>query len=184
MKTRLAASIIAAGCAALAHAQAPTAPASDAFLDKLAGHWVADGRVGKSTTVHDIDVQWVLAHQYLLVHETSREKTDKGNPRYEAYVWIAVDRASGEYTVWWLDSTTGDGLTLEGLGKGRREGDAIPFTWRDKAGALSFTNRFEYDEKSNRWTWTLANVKDGKSTPFATFALAPATGQRPNGAAR
>src|SRR5512140_1279617 len=126
MKARLAASLL--GFAVLgAAAQAPTPPADDAFLDELTGAWVLEGVIAGRPTTHDVTAEWTLAHQYLRIHEVSRERNDKGQPRYEAIVFVAPSRKEpGEYTLLWLDTTTGDGLA-EGVGRGRREGDAIPF---------------------------------------------------------
>jgi hypothetical protein len=165
------ASTLAFVCAA-ALAQAPTAPARDALLDRLAGAWVASGYIVGKPTTHDIEASWVLAHQYLRIHEVSRERDAGGAPRYEAFVYIAVNRAAdGEYKCLWLDSTTGDGLANGMSCAARRDGDTIPFVFRDKGGRADFTNTFAYDRAGDAWTWTLDNVKDGKSSPFARFAL-------------
>ena len=113
MTARIAGVLIAIFAACCARAQAPTPPAADALLDRLAGHWILEGTIAGRPTTHDVDAQWVLAHQYLRVHEVSREKSGTGQPRYEAIVFIAVDRSSGAYTCLWLDSTTGDGLAVD-----------------------------------------------------------------------
>src|SRR6185437_16298389 len=69
---RIALSLLAAWPAA-AVAQASTGPARDALLGRLEGRWIATGMIVGKPVAHDIDAAWVLAHQYLLVHEVSRE---------------------------------------------------------------------------------------------------------------
>jgi hypothetical protein len=171
MTTRLAAVLFAAFAACCARAQAPTPPATDALLDRLAGRWVLEGTIAGRPTTHDVDADWVLARQYLRLHEISREKTEAGRPRYEAIVFIAVDRASGAYTCLWLDSTTGDGLAVDALGHATRRGDTIAFAFRDQSGAVTFTNTFGYERGADAWTWDMDNVKGGAATPFARVRL-------------
>jgi hypothetical protein len=153
-------------------AQAPTAPAHDALLDHLAGRWVATGVIAGKPITHDIEASWVLAHQYLLVHEVSREKGAHAVPRYEAFVYIAVNRAvAGRYTCLWLDSTSGAGLANGASCAAQLDGDSIPFVFRDRSGRVDFTNTFAYDRAGDTWTWLLDNVKDDKPSPFARMKL-------------
>jgi hypothetical protein len=168
---RIALSVLAAAPAAVV-AQAPTGPARDALLDRLEGRWVATGMIAGKPITHDIDATWVLAHQYLLVHEVSREKDAHGGPQYEAFVYVGVDRATaGEYNCLWLDSTTGAGLVNGISCHARLDAGRIPFVFRDKAGRVDFTNTFAYDRASDTWTWSLDNVRDGKPSPFARMKL-------------
>ena len=59
-----------------AAAQEPTF--QDPLLDHLIGNWVLQGTIAGSQTTHDIVSEWVLGHQYVRLHETSREKNAKG----------------------------------------------------------------------------------------------------------
>src|SRR6185312_6000945 len=172
MTNRLAAFLFGCAVALPTLGQAPTPPADDPFLDRLAGHWVLEGAVLGKPTTQDLDAEWVLGHQYLRLHEVSREAKADGTPRYEAIAFISIDHKSGEYRCLWLDSTTGDGLAIEGLGQAKRAGDTIPFAFRTKDGTVDFLNTFAYDAKANGWTWTLENVKNAKPVPFASFRLA------------
>jgi hypothetical protein len=107
-----------------------------------------------------------------LRREPSREKNAQGGPRYEAFVYIAVNRtAVGEYTCLWLDSTSGDGLVNGTSCVARLDGDTIPFVFRDRSGRVDFTNTFAYDRAGDTWTWSLDNVKDDKPSPFARIRL-------------
>src|SRR5262245_51589034 len=45
--------------------QAPAADEPTALLDRLVGHWVLSGRLGRKQTTHDIEGEWVLKREYL-----------------------------------------------------------------------------------------------------------------------
>ncbi len=78
--------------------QAQEVPAfQDSLLDKMVGKWVLRGTIAGSTTTHDVDVAWVLGHQYIRLHEISREKTVQQQPAYEAIVFIGWDAPSSGY---------------------------------------------------------------------------------------
>jgi hypothetical protein len=153
-------------------AQVPTGAAHDELLDRLAGRWIATGTIVGKRITHDVEASWALAHQYLLVHEVSREKNAQGGPQYEAFVYIAVNGAAArEYSCLWLDSTSGDGLVNGTSCAARLDGDTIPFIFRDRAGRVFFNNTFAYDRAGDTWTWSLDNVKDDKPSPFARIKL-------------
>ena len=84
---------------------------NDPLLDRLTGTWILQGTIAGQETTHDIESEWVLNHEYLRFHETSREKNIQGQPAYEAMVFIEWDESSNEYRCLWLDSTGGGGLT-------------------------------------------------------------------------
>ncbi len=160
------AAIIVAGYAL---AQAP--PVNDPLLDKLAGTWVLRGVLAGKPTTHDVAVEWVLNHLYLRLHETSREKDAAGHPQYEALVLIGWDEKAKEYQCEWLDTTGGGALTAESVGHGKREGDKIPFLWKEKDGTVSFGNTFVYDRSAGVWTWIMDNIQKGNPVPFARLTL-------------
>lgn len=97
------------------------------LLDRLAGHWVLQGTIAGKQTTHDVQVDWVLKREYLRLHEVSREKDAKGDPAYEAIVFISWDPKTQLYICLWLDSTAGGGLSAEGLARGKKSGDSISF---------------------------------------------------------
>lgn len=152
-------------------ARAQAAPLADPLLDRLAGTWVLRGTLAGKQTAHDVVAEWVLNHLYLRLHETSREKDAAGRPEYEAIVLIGWDAAAGEYQCLWLDSTGGGGLTPQAVGRGRREGDKIPFVWREKDGTVSFANTFAYDRAADSWAWIMDNIDKGKPVPFGRITL-------------
>jgi hypothetical protein len=160
---------VVAGAAAVATAQA--APIKDPLLERLAGTWVLRGTLARQQTTHDVTAEWVLNHLYLRLHETSREKDAAGHPQYEAIVLIGWDASAGEYQCLWLDTTGGGGLTAQGIGRGKRDDDRIPFLWKEKDGTLSFNNTFVYDHGADSWTWIMDNIQKDKPVPFARLTL-------------
>src|ERR1700683_3582561 len=98
--------------ALIATAQQP--PVNSPLLDHLSGKWVLQGTVGKQTVTHDFDAEWVLQHHYLRFHEVSREKNDKGEPSYDATVFIGWNEKTKQYACVWLDVY--GGLTTESIG--------------------------------------------------------------------
>jgi hypothetical protein len=67
------------------------------LLDRLAGQWVLQGTIAGKQTTHDVQVGWVLKREYLRLHEISREKDAKGDPAYEAIVFVSWDPKTQEY---------------------------------------------------------------------------------------
>ena len=66
----------------------------DPLLDHLIGKWVLRGTIaGKRRRTTSFE--WVLGHQYVRLHEVSREKNAKGQAAYEAIVFIGWDQPSG-----------------------------------------------------------------------------------------
>jgi hypothetical protein len=152
-------------------ALAQPAPLADPLLERLAGTWVLRGTLAGQQTTHDVTAEWVLNHLYLRLHETSREKDAAGRPQYEAIVLIGWDGTAREYQCQWLDTTGGGALKAESVGHGRREGDRIPFLWKDKDGTISFNNTFVFDRRADSWTWVMDNIEKGKPVPFARLTL-------------
>jgi len=147
------------------------APINDPLLERLVGTWVLRGTIAGKDTTHDIVAEWVLGHQYLRIHERSREKDGKGQAQYEAIVFIGWDAGSAEYQCLWLDSTGGGGLSGQAIARGTRSGDKIPFLFRERDGSVSFNNTFSYDKGSDSWAWHMDNVQNGKPVPFGRVRL-------------
>jgi len=143
----------------------------DALLDHLAGSWILQGTIAGHETTHDVESEWVLGHEYLRLHETSREKNAQGQPAYEAIVLIEWVELSGEYRCMWLDSTGGSGLSAEGIAHGKRGNDEIAFVFKDKDGKIGVETTFAYSKDSDSWKWLIDNVNGGKRAPFARVRL-------------
>jgi hypothetical protein len=151
-----------------AAAQQPTP--KDPLLDRLAGSWILRGTIAGHETTHDIEAEWVLGHEYLRLHETSREKNAQGQPAYEAIIFIEWDDALKEYRCLWLDSTGGGGLAAP-IATGKRGNDEITLLWRDKDKDSGVNTTFVYSKGADTWSWLIDNEEGGKLTAFARAKL-------------
>lgn len=142
----------------------------DSLLVHSVGKWVLQGTIAGQQTTHDVDVAWVLAHQYLQIHEVSREKNADGSPAYEAIVYIGWDQQTSQYDCLWLDVTGGGGLTGQGIGHAKRDGDKIEFLFKGGDGSL-FHTTFAYDQASDTWQWLMDGEENAKLQPFARVKL-------------
>lgn len=155
--------------AALTQNQATSAP--EALMDKMTGQWVMTGTIGKKSTTHDVDVEWVLKRQYIRIHEVSRDKDADGGIGYEAWIYLVWDAKKSEYAILWLDNTAATNFAPEGIGHAKPDGDRIPFVFKDAAGSGIHTT-FAYDRTKDTWSWTIDNLdKSGKASPFARLTL-------------
>jgi hypothetical protein len=163
---------VAALIAPSASAQRPAAAAApEALLDKMTGHWVLTGTIGREPTTHDVDVDWILKREYIRIHEMSREKDAAGGPEYEAWIYIVWDAKKSEYAVLWLDNTAAFNFSAEGIGHAKPDGDRIPMLFRDPDGSGIHTT-FSYDRTNDTWSWAIDNAdKAGKLSPFARVTL-------------
>jgi hypothetical protein len=142
----------------------------DPLLDRLAGSWILRGTIAGHQTTHDIESEWVLGHEYLRLHETSREKNARGQPAYEAIIFIQWDDILKEYRCLWLDSTGGGGLAAP-IAEGKRGDDEITFLWRDKDKDSGVNTTFAYSKGADTWSWVIDNEAGGKLTAFARVKL-------------
>ena len=146
----------------------------DPLLDRLSGNWILQGTIARHETTHDIESEWVLNHEYLRLHETSREKNAQGQPAYEAIIFIEWDGSSNQYKCLWLDSTGGGGLSAP-IAVGKRGNDEITFLFRekdkDKDQETGVHTTFAYNKTADTWSWLIDNEEAGKRTPFARVKL-------------
>lgn len=142
----------------------------DTLLDGLSGHWILQGTIAGRETIHDIDAEWVLGHQYLQFREVSREKDSTGAAAYEATVFIGWDQNVQEYACLWLDVTGGGGLTANAIGHAPRSSDQINFLFKGSDGNVFHTN-FIYGRDADTWKWLMDSEDHGKLQPFARVAL-------------
>jgi len=169
MKTSLAIPVVLLLASFSVSAQQPAQ--KDPLLDRLTGAWILQGTIAGHETTHDIESEWVLGHEYLRLHETSREKNAQGQPAYEAIVFIEWDASSNEYKCLWLDSTGGGGLSAP-IAQGKRGNDEIKFLFRDKDDKDSgVRTTFAYTKGADTWSWLIDNEQGGKLTPFARVKL-------------
>jgi hypothetical protein len=151
--------------AGLAFGQQPTF--HDQLLDHFTGNWVLQGIIMGKENTHDIAAEWVLGHQYLRIHEVSREKDSQGQPDYEAMVFVGWDQPAGDYVCAWLDTYGGMGPST--IGHGKREGDGIHFLFKDKDSV--FHTRFIYHPETQNWEWQMDSEEKGALKPFLRAKL-------------
>lgn len=144
-------------------------PVKSPLLDHVAGKWVLQGTIAKQQTVHDVEAEWVLDHHYLRIHEVDRAKNDKGQPKYEALVYIAWNEQPKQYSCAWLDVY--GGFSADSIGVAAPEENRLPFVFKDAKGDVSFTNEFVYSPSSDSWEWHMDNVDKGVATPFGRVKL-------------
>ena len=141
---------------------------NDTLLDAMTGKWVLTGTIMGKATTHDVEGEWVLNHQFVRIHEVSREKTPAGAPQYDAWVFIGWDDTQKLYVIHWLDVYGGG---YSGRGKGKKEGNAIPFVFHYENDNTDFHTTFAWDQKTQTWQWNMDGEKDGKLKPFARLIL-------------
>jgi hypothetical protein len=122
--------------------------------------------MGKTTT-HDVTAEWVLAHQYLRLHEVSREKKNTGEPDYQAIVFIGWDDKEKQYATFWLDDF---GASFDNtIGYGKRAGDEIALLFKYPDGPFHTT--FAYDPATDTWQMRMDSEVKGALKPFARVKL-------------
>jgi hypothetical protein len=141
----------------------------DPLLDHLTGNWILQGTIAGHETTHDIEAEWVLGHEYVRLHETSREKNAQDQAEYEAIIFIEWDASSSEYRCLWLDSTGGGGLSPQAIAHGKRSGDEITLLFKDNDGSIHTT--FAYRKATDTWQWLIDNEAGGKLSEFARVKL-------------
>ncbi len=127
------------------------------------------GTIAGNDVVHDVDADWVLAGHYLRFHEFSREREEGGERAYEATVYIGWDAQADRFVCLWLDVTGGEGLASGVLGYAAPVGDTIPFVFGE--GDSQIHNTFVYLRDSDRWEWTIVNVRGEERREFAHVTL-------------
>lgn len=48
---------------------------------------------------HDITAEWVANHQYLRLHEVSRQRMADGKPQYDAFIHIGWNEGKKVYSI-------------------------------------------------------------------------------------
>jgi len=149
-------------------AQDAPPPAPDSLLEHLVGTWVLTGDIAGRQVTHDVTADWVLGHEYVRLHEVSRERSASGDPEYEAILYIYSDAKTRAYAVMWLDNTAAG--PFDPVGHAVAAGDSIPFVFGD-SDADRIHNTFTYDRRADSWRWTIDNEAAGVRSPFARVTL-------------
>jgi hypothetical protein len=153
--------------ATVAVAQQP--PVNAPLLDHLVGKWVLQGTIAGQDTTHEVNAEWVLEHHYLVIHEVSHQVNGKGEPPYQATIYVGWNEASKEYACVWLDLY--GGLTPASIGVASPKENELLFVFKNEKGEVDFTNEFVYDAKASTWDWRMDNVENGVAKPFGRVKL-------------
>src|ERR1700687_1172322 len=138
----------------------------DSVLDRLVGHWNVERTMQGRTTSSDLRGEWVLNHQYLLLHYQQPHLPSA--TAYEAMVFIGYDNASERYVAHWIDVF--GGRFSETLGYGHRDASKIEFLFEYPDGP--FRTTFRWDAETKAWHWQMRQKdKSGAWTDFASFIL-------------
>lgn len=142
----------------------------DSLLNKLTGKWILKGTIDGKETIHDIDAKRVLNGQYIQLKEVSREKDEKGNPLYEAIVYMCWQEAKKEYFCLWLDDTSNEGISNGIVGRAKQNGDKIEMLFKYNS-TTQFHTTFLYDREADTWQWIMDGEVNGNLQPFARVKL-------------
>ena len=162
-------SLCAMACALSAPAQSQS-PEPLKLLDHLVGDWVLTGSIAGKQATHEVQARWVLRHEYLELHEVSREKEQNGDPAYEAIVLFSWDPKTNQYSCLWMDSTAGGALTSQVTCRATPSGNSIPFVLTISS-SESIHTTFTYRGGSDTWQWLIDNEAKGKTDRFANLEL-------------
>jgi hypothetical protein len=150
-------------------APAQRLPVNSPVLDHLVGTWVLQGTIAGKPATHDIAAEWVANHQFLRVHEVSREKTRDGIPEYDAFIHIGWEPEKKIYPIIFLDNYWG--IDPASIGTATPKENELLFVWKNEKGTMDFTNDFVYDPKTDSWQWIMDNVVSGTKKPFGRVKL-------------
>jgi hypothetical protein len=144
-------------------------PFQDQLRERLIGNWVLTGTVAGQPTTHDVKAEWVLNHQYVQINEISRELNEKGQPKYEATVFVAWNAKTEQYACLWLDII--GGLSQASIGYATPSKDTMAFLFKGLDAGDDFHNTFKYNAKADTWEWLMDSEKKGILTPFGQLKL-------------
>jgi hypothetical protein len=150
--------------AGAASAQQPTL--HDDLLDRLVGRWILTGTIAGRETTHDVTAEWTLNHQFVAVHELSRERDADGRPAYQATAYVGWHEAKKLYVCYWLDVFGGG---FAGAGYAEPRPNELPFVFGEAGEA--FHNTFVFDPAARAWQWRMDNDHHGALEPFARVQL-------------
>lgn len=147
---------------------AQTTDWNDDLIDHLTGDWKLEGQVMGHDAHHQVQAEWVLNHQFLLIHEKTVAGAPGSEHRYEATWFLGYDPVSERYVLHLLDVF--GARFSETLGYGTRDGNAIRFIFEYPDGPFHTTYRWSPDKGA--WQWLMEQKdKDGKWTNFADLKL-------------
>jgi len=144
----------------------------DELVERLPGKWRLRGTLVGEAVDHSVQIDWVLNHQFLRLHEKAAAPSKSGL-LYEAMVFIGRDNASERYVAHWIDVF--GGRFSETLGYGRRDGTTIEFLFEYPDGP--FRTSFRWDPEGKSWHWLMRQKTPlGAWKDFLVATLVPDSG--------
>ena len=150
--------------AGTAAAQQPTL--HDDLLDRLVGQWTLTGTIAGRQRTDDVIAEWTLNHQFVAIHEVSRERDVDGRPAYQATAYVGWHEAKKRYVCYWLDAFGGG---FVGTGFAEPRPNELSFVFGELSEA--FHNTFVFDPSAREWTWRMDAEHQGTLQPFARVRL-------------
>jgi len=175
----LAAIVVALGVTPVSLAQVDKDGKDQRFYDDLLDHFV--GKWDVSATVYgqkftlDRDAEWVLSHQYLRIHETSREVIPWLKVPFERILYIGYNHGSRRYIVYELTVHGADvPHAPEGLYYAERSGNELKMVLTKGSEVVS-NARFIWEPASGSWDFQDRQVIAGKEQePYLYQRAVPA----------
>ena len=150
--------------AGTAAAQQPTL--HDELLDRLVGRWTLTGTIAGRERTDDVTAEWTLNHQFVAVHEVSRERDADGWPAYQATAYVGWHEAKKRYVCYWLDAFGGG---FVGTGFAEPRPNELSFVFGE-AGE-TFHNTFVFDPAAREWKLRMDAEHQGTLQRFARVRL-------------
>lgn len=132
----------------------------DDLLDHLVGDWSDSSTAHGSAFTSNVDVRWVLNHQYLLIHLKSKEIVPWWHTEMEYYEYIGYNHYQNRYTIHGM-SIEGDEDLSEGFSYGYRDGN--DFKTVAKFGAdTNVVQHLIWHPETNTWNFQSRPEINGK----------------------
>ncbi len=147
----------------------------DDLLDRLVGKWHVSAVVHGQKFTLDREAEWVLSHQYLRIHEKSREVVPWLKIPFERTIYVGYNPRSKRYVVHELN-VHGANVPFEpeGFSYGTRAGNALEIVHRNKGDVFGIA-RWTWNPEAATWHFQGRQVIDGKAQePFVDLVAVAA----------
>ena len=123
----------------------------DDLLDRFVGKWEVSAVVYGPKFTLDREAEWVLSHQYLRVHEKSREVVPWLKVPFERVLFIGYNHRRKRYVVQEMTVHGADvPFEPEGLAYASRTGDELTFEIKNGTEVV-IRGRWTWDRASSTW---------------------------------
>lgn len=134
----------------------------DDLLNNLVGKWDVSAIVHGQKFTLDREAEWVMDHQYLRIHEKSREVIPWLKVPFERTIFIGYNHQSKRYVVYELTVHGADGpFQPEGFSYGDRTGNELRMDLT-KGSEVVITQRLTWEPESRSWHFQGRQVIAGK----------------------